>query len=140
VSPGLDEHGREEEAPTGALWERLASRIGIDPSATAPPWPSFEPAWEDVAPGISCKILAADAARDRVSMLVRLEPGVAYPPHRHADVEELHLLDGELWINERKLFPGDFYRAVGGSSDERVWSETGCTCFLTTSPSDTLQP
>ena len=29
-------------------------------------------------------------------MLVRLAPGAAYPPHRHAGVEELHLLEGEL--------------------------------------------
>ena len=28
----------------------------------------------------------------RVSMLVRLEPGTDYPPHRHGGVEELHLL------------------------------------------------
>ena len=29
-------------------------------------------------------------------MLVRLAPGTDYPPHRHAGVEELHLLDGEI--------------------------------------------
>ncbi len=73
-------------------------------------------------------------------MLVRLAPGVEYPAHRHAGGEELHLLDGELWIEDRKLLPGDFYRADAGSSDSRVWSETGCMCFLTTSPSDSLRP
>ena len=30
-------------------------------------------------------------------------------------VEELHLLNGELWIDERKLFPGDYNRAEPGS-------------------------
>jgi hypothetical protein len=49
----------------------------------------------EVAPGIFCKILAADAERDRVTMLVRLLPGVSYPPHTHAGIEELHLLDGD---------------------------------------------
>jgi hypothetical protein len=34
-----------------------------------------EPEWEQVAPGIECKLLATDAERDRVSMLVRLAPG-----------------------------------------------------------------
>lgn len=97
-----------------------------------------EPEWEEVAPGISCKLLATDWVRQRVSMLVRLAPGTEYPPHTHAGVEELHLLDGELFIDDRKLFPGDYNRAEPGTSDRRVWSETGCTCVLMTSTDDLL--
>ena len=48
-------------------------------------------------------------------MLVRLAPGASYPAHTHAGVEELHLLDGELWIDERKLFPGDYNYGAPGS-------------------------
>ncbi|HUQ52239.1 MAG TPA: cupin domain-containing protein [Gammaproteobacteria bacterium] len=125
--------------PSPSLWERLSARIeGIagDPAATRPPSRRFE--WKEVAPGISCKLLATDLANDRVSMLVRLAPNTEYPPHTHSGVEELHLLHGELWINERKLYPGDYNRAEPGTSDARVWSETGCTCVLITSPSDQL--
>jgi len=71
-------------------------------------------------------------------MLVRLAAGAEYPPHTHAGVEELYLLDGELWIDHRKLYPGDYNRAEPGTSDERVWSETGCTCVLVTSTKDAL--
>jgi anti-sigma factor ChrR (cupin superfamily) len=71
-------------------------------------------------------------------MLVRLAPNVEYPPHRHAGVEELHLLDGELWIDDRKLLPGDYNFAQAPSGDKRVWSETGCTCVLVTSTRDVL--
>ena len=78
-----------------------------------------EPEWKEVAPGISCKLLATDTERDRVSMLVRarssLAPGVDYPPHSHAGVEELHLLHGELMIDDRKLYPGDYNRAEPGT-------------------------
>jgi anti-sigma factor ChrR (cupin superfamily) len=70
---------------------------------------------------------------------VRLAPGVAYPPHLHAGVEELHLLGGELWIDDRKLCPGDYCRGEPGSGDTRVWSETGCTCVLVTSFRDILR-
>jgi hypothetical protein len=35
-------------------------------------------------------------------MLVRLAPGASYPAHTHASAEELHLFDGELWIDGRK--------------------------------------
>jgi RNA polymerase sigma-70 factor (ECF subfamily) len=98
-----------------------------------------EPEWEDVAPGIGCKLLATSAENHVVSMLVRLIPGGEYPPHTHAGVEELHLLDGELWIDERKLHPGDYQRAEPGTGDQRVWSETGCTCVLITSTKDVLR-
>lgn len=128
--------------PGPSLQARLASRIarerGEEP---VPPPPSRwqEPEWEEVAPGISCKLLANDPEAHRVSMLVRLAPNAEYPPHTHADVEELHLLDGELWIDGRKLSAGDYSRAVAPTGDKRVWSETGCTCVLVTSTRDILR-
>jgi anti-sigma factor ChrR (cupin superfamily) len=72
-------------------------------------------------------------------MLVRLAPRADYPPHTHAGVEELHLLGGELWIEDRKLCHGDYHRAEPGTADNRVWSETGCTCVLITSTRDALR-
>ena len=128
---------QDVEAPSAALWDQLALRLygetGLPPlpRAEAPP---AEPQWEEVAPGIRVKILAKDTARNRVSMLVRLDPNTDYPPHTHAGVEELHLLHGELWIDDHKLVPGDYNRAEPGTGDQRVWSETGCTCVLVTSP------
>jgi anti-sigma factor ChrR (cupin superfamily) len=71
--------------------------------------------------------------------LVRLAPGASYPAHTHAGVEELHLLDGELWIDGRMLAPGDYNYGAPGAGDESVWSETGCTCVLVTSTKDTLR-
>lgn len=127
--------------PSDSMWSRLQERIGEGPGEKSalpgvPVW--REPEWEDVAPGISCKLLATDTERDRVSMLVRLAPGTAYPPHRHAGVEDLFLLQGELWIEDRKLYPGDYNRGEPGTADKRVWSETGCVCVLITSPSDVI--
>jgi anti-sigma factor ChrR (cupin superfamily) len=134
--------------PSAPLWDRLAQRVAgqvrkpnaVSAAAAGPSasgeWP--ETRWEEVATGITCKLLSTDVETDRVSMLVRLGAGVAYPPHRHASVEELYLLEGELWIEDRKLVPGDYNRAEPGTSDQRVWSATGCMCLLITSPSDQL--
>jgi hypothetical protein len=128
--------------PTTSLQSRLALRIAEETGnpavlPTAGQW--AEPEWEQVAPGIECKLLATDVERHRVSMLVRLAPGASYPGHTHADVEELHLLDGELWIDDRKLVPGDYNYATPGTGDDRVWSETGCTCVLVTSFKDVIR-
>jgi len=128
-------------SPSASLRERLARRVAAETGGgpvILPPQHWAEPEWREVAPGISCKLLAIDTERDRVSMLVRLATGVDYPPHIHGGVEELHLLDGELWIDGRKLYPGERNRAEAGTADKRVWSETGCTCVLVTSARDLI--
>src|SRR5207248_10342929 len=112
--------------PATSLQTRLALRIaeetGKQPVPPPPPrW--SEPEWEQVAPGIECKLLATDVERHRVSMLVRLAPGASYPAHTHAGVEELHLLDGELCIEQKKLVLGDYNYCEPGACDVRVCSE-----------------
>ena len=77
--------------PPASLWKRLSQRISDESGAgpLAPPLQQpIKPEWEEVAVGISCKLLAVDAETNRVAMLVRLAAGIDYPPHRHADVEE----------------------------------------------------
>jgi quercetin dioxygenase-like cupin family protein len=127
--------------PPASLWKRLSQRISdesdAEPISQLPRMPT-KPEWTKVADGLFCKILALDAKTGRVTMLVRLAPGTDYPAHRHSDVEELHLLDGELMIDHKKLHAGDFIRAEAGSVDHRVWTETGCTCVLLTSTQDTI--
>jgi quercetin dioxygenase-like cupin family protein len=127
--------------PSDSSWERLAQRIAGEsksgaPSATTPEW--IEPGWIEAAPGISVQILATDPATHRISLLVRLAPGTDYPPHEHGDVEEVHLLDGELLVDAKVLHPGDYVKAAAGSTDRRVRTRTGCICVLVTSSKDRL--
>jgi len=127
--------------PSASLWDRLAQRIAEETGGkpvmlSQQRW--AEPEWKEAAPGISCKLLATDTEKSRVSMLVRLAPGAEYPSHRHAGVEELYLIHGELTVDDQRLYPGDYLRAEAGSVDRRVWSEIGCTCLLLTSFHDTL--
>ena len=127
--------------PAESLWDRLARRnaseTGTQPFV-APLESRLKPEWEEAAPGIHVKILARNAENDSVSMLVRLDPGTDYPAHTHAGIEELHLLHGILKVDDKTLFPGDFIESEAGSVDRRVWSETGCTCFLRASTKDAL--
>ena len=126
--------------PSASLWDRVARQIAVEtgtpPVSPAPHGADWQ--WTDAAPGVSVKLLATDADRRSVSMLVRLAPRTDYPPHRHASVEELHLLDGVLIVDDKTLYPGDYIRADAGSEDHRVYSETGCTCVLMTSYLDEL--
>ena len=124
------------------LWDRVAARVAAETGGAplpAAPAQWTEPEWREVAPGISCKLLANDRERNIVSMLVRLAPGTEYPPHRHGGVEELHLLDGILQVDARTLRPGDYLRSEPATADALVYSETGCTCVLVTSVDDELR-
>jgi quercetin dioxygenase-like cupin family protein len=127
--------------PPASLWERLAERIATETGGErlarrSPPW--AEPDWREVAPGISCKLLATDQERNRVSMLVRLAPGTEYPPHRHAGDEELYMLHGDLTVGDRVLQAGDYLHSHAGTVDRRVWTEHGCTGVLLTSFRDAI--
>ena len=125
--------------PSRTLQKRLALRIAAETGrrpVLPPARKRFEPDWEVVAPGIECKLLSVDEEGHRVCMLVRLAPGANYPAHTHANVEELHLLDGELEIDDRQLLPSGCNCGAPGASDKRVWSEKGCTCLLVTSTGD----
>lgn len=126
--------------PSASLWDRLSERIAAETGGEPVPAPerSAQPEWKDVAPGISCKLLATDMEKNRVSMLVRLAPGTDYPPHRHAGIEEVYMLQGELIVDDKTLYPGDYLRSEAGTVDHRVWSETGCACVLLTSYHDAL--
>jgi anti-sigma factor ChrR (cupin superfamily) len=127
--------------PSASLWDRLTERIAAETGQTPllPPPRAAEPEWEDAAPGLAYKVLALDPEQERVTLLVRLAPGGVYPAHTHADVDALYLLHGELWIDDKKLYPGDYNRGEPGARDQRVWSETGCTCVLLTSMRDLLR-
>lgn len=127
--------------PSASLWDRLSRRI-CDESGAPPFSPASAPEvkleWEEMGEGFLIKRLSIDTKTNRVTLLVRLGPGASYPAHRHRDSEELYVLLGEVWIDDKKLQAGDFLRAEAGTVDHRVWTESGCTCVLFASLKDTL--
>lgn len=130
---------RSPKAPRGSkeVLEAIREARGSQNSSAMTTIES-EPDLNEPGPGISCKVLATDVERSRLSMFVRLAPGGEYPPHTHAGIEQLYLLLGELWIDDRKIYSGGYNRAEPGTADKRVWSENGCACILVTSGSDLL--
>lgn len=89
-------------------------------------------------PGVQMKRLFLDEERGRRTTLVRLAPGAIYPAHRHRDVEEIYLLEGELTISGIAMKPGDYCRAEPDSVHEDTLSEQGCVFIVTASVHDQL--
>ncbi len=114
-------------APPPSLRDRLLERLAQADSA----WTvvrADDGRWErGPADGMWVKTLFRDAADGRVTCLRRLEPGVRYAAQRHADSEELYVLDGDLETHGRVLTAGDYCHAVSGSASNESSTTGGCT-------------
>jgi anti-sigma factor ChrR (cupin superfamily) len=103
--------------------------------------PADANAWEATAiDGIEARKLFVDAEHDRVTMLVRMRAGSAYPGHVHATAEECFVLEGDLHAGDTHLHQGDYQRAAAGSVHPMQRTDGGCVLLLVSSLHDTLLP
>jgi quercetin dioxygenase-like cupin family protein len=90
-------------------------------------------------PGVFVRRLHVDADNDRVTMLVRMEPGTSYPAHRHSGLEECFVLEGDLEVGPTTLWAGDYQRAEKGSRHPVQGTRSGCLLYVTSSLHDEIQ-
>ncbi len=111
--------------------------------ATVPPLFALradEGQWEETGvAGVTVKRLFADAAKDRVTMLVRMAPGSSYPRHRHAGPEECYVLEGDLRLPHMVLRAGDYQRAETDSVHGLQSTENGCLLLIVSSLHDQIE-
>ena len=95
--------------------------------------------WSTVMAGIHVKQLNVDPEQGNVTMLVRMDPGSSYPPHRHGGSEQCFVLEGELHVgDEATLRPGDFQCMRQESVHGTQWTGTGCLLLIVSSQRDEL--
>lgn len=139
-------------APPPALRAKVLGRIEAQLAAKAPP-PSAVAAlaglrflnhadatgWKQLPiPGAWIKLLSLERDRGYAVLLGRLAPGVRYPAHRNAGPEDFVILTGDLHVSGRRLGPGDFHHADGGSEHGENFSEEGCTLVAVLTTDDPL--
>ncbi len=89
-------------------------------------------------PGVFLKVLFNDTTRGYTTAMVRMTAGTHYPSHKHAGVEELYLLEGDLSVGDMAMQAGDYCRGEAGSIHEEIATETGCLFVVTSSHQDEL--
>jgi len=98
-----------------------------------------ERGWKQLPlPGAWIKLLSIERERGYAVLLGKLEPGVRYPAHVNPGPEDFYVLTGDLYIGERRLGPGDFHHADGGSQHGENHSTAGCTLIAVLTTDDPL--
>lgn len=93
----------------------------VDPAARD--WQKTE------APGFLIKPIFKDAASGETTLLMKIEPGAYTPAHAHDRLEEIFVLDGDFYDEERSYGPGQYcQRAIGAM--HTAGSRNGGTVLL----------
>lgn len=137
--------GVNEESPSPEVKERLQSRLnekgrsdGHD-RANLPVSSQFlsiradEGGWQEMEEGIHVKQLFIDKKTGMVTALVKMSPGSHLPKHRHWEIEQIYILEGDCHVRDEALGPGDFHCAAPGSVHESTYT-IGGTLFLLVAP------
>lgn len=86
-------------------------------------------------PGVEVAIVHTDEVKREIVGFLRAEPGVRYPFHRHAAIEEIFMLEGDLIIGDEVYGAGDYIRSNPGSA-HAPYTVGGCRFFFHTSMDD----
>lgn len=128
------------EAPRPEVKQRLLARIA-EAAPAVPAGFSFRYAADEdwlphPVPGIRMKILAMNRGGGRATLLLDVAPGTRFPAHHHSGDEECYVISGSLVACGRRIGPGDFHHADGGSDHGELWTDEGCRVLLVVSPED----
>ena len=124
------------DEPSPGIRAGLLARIAVPSNHTVM---ASDGEWvQTPIPGVRMKILAIDRAHDRVTMLLRGEPGATYPAHRHTGPEECYVISGSLVVEGQRLRAGDFHHAEGESDHGELYTDEGVEVMLVATASDYL--
>ena len=123
--------------PPPSLKSRVMAQIALEPQERGEPRPFLfvrpdQGEWQAIGPGVLLKVLHQDPEGARMTSLVRLAPGGQLDAHRHAQVEELYVLEGSCLCAGVLLRAGDYHRAEAGTVHPVTVSEQGCLALVMT--------
>ena len=132
-------HSLEPIGAPSELKSRILDRIEADaPDFVFTSIDQLE--WQEVEPGVLVKILFRDAARNRITAVVRMRPASHYSNHRHTQPEELFILEGSCYCGGQVLRKGDYHRAEIGSVHLDTRTDEGSLMLMITSAENEMLP
>ncbi len=87
--------------------------------------------WRETnVPGVRSRNLFVDRELNRVTLLLKLEPGVVFPDHEHPGVEECLILEGDLELAGKTLHRSDYIRIPKGGQHGVPRTRSGCVLLV----------
>ncbi len=80
--------------------------------------------WQDLGPGIRCKVLYRDEASGAATVLFDFAPGAQAPAHEHMGLEQTYVIEGSLSDHDGTVHAGELAVRDAGSV-HAARSETG---------------
>ncbi len=75
------------------------------------------------------KLLYEDAARGERTLLMKVDPGASFPLHAHEEIEQIYVLSGSFFDQERVLRAGDYACRAPGAQ-HTAGSDEGAVLLL----------
>jgi quercetin dioxygenase-like cupin family protein len=127
--------------PRAIVKEKLMARIALE--APVPAGFSvrreIDEDWQPhPVPGIRMKVLAVNARSGYATLLLDAKPGTRLPAHHHDGDEECYVVSGSVLTLGRRLGPGDFVHADGGTDHAELWTDEGARVLLVVPADDYL--
>jgi anti-sigma factor ChrR (cupin superfamily) len=128
------------DAPGADVRARLMARVRADQPAVPAGFSfSFEATdrwFPHPVPGIRMRVLAMDRDRGLATLLLDVDPGTRFPAHHHTRAEECYVISGSVYSWGRRMGPGDFLHADGGTDHSELWTDEGARVLLVVEPED----
>jgi hypothetical protein len=134
IASDLKDRLFERIADESKAWDHIPLAFaGIDSNLPFFSVRASELQWQPhPVPGVAIAKLHEDRIKREIICLLRAQPGVRFPTHRHGGTEEIFMLEGNLVINGEVFGPGDYIRSNPGSIHS-PHTFNGCQLFLRTS-------
>jgi anti-sigma factor ChrR (cupin superfamily) len=85
--------------------------------------------WQADGPRFWTKLLHEDAARGERTLLMKVDPGASFPLHAHEEIEQIYVLSGSFFDQDRVLRAGDYACRAPGAM-HTAGSEEGAVMLL----------
>jgi quercetin dioxygenase-like cupin family protein len=132
-----DYHVAPAGLPTPSWTARRDARLFLRES---PALPALEPAttlaqtvrdaeagWPEFAPGIRRRVLWT--AQGQAALLYYAQAGASVPNHTHGHDEECLMVQGDLFLDDLLLQPGDYQLAPAGTGHHITQTDTGVVIY-----------
>ena len=118
--------------PPPGLRERLLTRVAaFDQLKPLADVRADENTWtRSGIPGVAVKTLFKEPDLGRTTYLIRMEPGARLPAHKHGDVEQCLMIEGDIWWGDICYRAGDFMVMGKDTEHPEVYTVGGNVMLL----------